>query len=101
MGSELHILDYVVFGASIVISVGIGAWYARPAAGQQTAGDVAQSMFLVKLFPQFCLCNGNDLKRKLVVHNVIMNDIIHNLIVNDICHDENEMMKSRKISQYE
>ena len=99
MGSELHILDFVVFGASIVISVGIGAWYARPAAGQQTAGDVAQSMFLVKLFPQFCLCNRNGLKRKLVVHNV--NDIIHNVIMNDICHDENEMMKSRNISQHE
>ena len=38
MGPKLHVLDYVVFAASIVISVGIGAWYARPTAGQQTAG---------------------------------------------------------------
>ena len=38
MGTKLHILDYVVFAASVLISVGIAAWYARPAAGQQTAG---------------------------------------------------------------
>ena len=39
MGAVLHFVDYIVFAASVLISVGIGAWYARPGVGQQTAGN--------------------------------------------------------------
>ena len=49
MGAGLHAVDYVVFAASVIISDGIGAWYARPSAGQQTAGQPCNLLCFVML----------------------------------------------------
>ena len=58
MGTGLHAVDYVVFAASVIISVGIGGWYARPSAGQQTAGQLRNLLCFVMISISWNKCSN-------------------------------------------